>query len=249
MDDRTEGVEPRTREIRAEIERTREDMSDTIDAIQDKLRPGNIVAGASERVRHATTERMKQTTERVKQMTGEGRRENLIPAALIGVGAAWLLINRNRDSSRSADWNSGRTWRGAEQRGSEYYSTVGTGGAWDEYGGDEEASVRGLAGRAGERLSELGGQTRSTVRRSTRRAGNQLSRMIDENPLMVGAAAMVVGAAIGMALPETERENEWLGETRESVIDRAQDVARQAADRVKETAGEAVRTVTGLDHS
>jgi hypothetical protein len=242
MDDRTEGLEPRTREIRAEIERTREDMSDTIDAIQDKLRPGNIVAGASERVRNATTERM-------KQMTGEGRRENLIPAALIGVGAAWLLMNRSRDSNRFGDWNSGRTWRGAEQRGSDYYGAVGTAGAPEAYVGSEESSVRGLAGRAGERLSELGGETRSTVRRSTRRARNQLSRMIDENPLMVGAAAMVVGAAVGIALPETERENEWMGETRENVIDRAQDVARQAADRVKEKAGEAARTVTGLDQS
>ena len=70
--------------------------------------------------------------------------------------------------------------------------------------------------------------------------------MMDENPLMVGAAAMVLGAAVGMALPETQRENEWMGEARETVVDRAQEVARTAADRVKDVATDAVvGSVTG----
>ena len=41
----------RAREIRSGIEQTREDMSETIDAIQEKLRPGNIAAAASDRVK------------------------------------------------------------------------------------------------------------------------------------------------------------------------------------------------------
>ena len=88
----------RTREIRAEIEHTREEMSETIDAIQERLRPGNIVAGAAERVREATTEGVrnmaesasetaKNAMEKTREMTGdvaEFGRENAIPAALIG---------------------------------------------------------------------------------------------------------------------------------------------------------------------
>ena len=70
-----------------------------------------------------------------------------------------------------------------------------------------------------------------------------------ENPLMAGAAAAVIGAAVGMSLPETERENEWLGDAKETVMDRAQDVARNAATAVQEAAGdmagEVAKTVVG----
>ena len=47
MDDtprRISNDESRTEELRSEIAQTRADMSETIDAIQEKLRPGNIAA-------------------------------------------------------------------------------------------------------------------------------------------------------------------------------------------------------------
>jgi len=53
---------------------------------------------------------------------------------------------------------------------------------------------------------------------TARKAQNQMQRMLRENPLMIGAAAIVVGAAVGMALPETERENQLMGEARDSVV-------------------------------
>ena len=66
---------------------------------------------------------------------------------------------------------------------------------------------------------------------------------------MAGAAAAVIGAAVGLSLPETERENEWLGDAKETVMDRAQDVARNAATAVQEAAGdmagEVAKTVVG----
>ena len=49
----------RTREIRDEIEETRGEMTETIDAIQERLRPRNIVASATERMKSATTERVR----------------------------------------------------------------------------------------------------------------------------------------------------------------------------------------------
>ena len=63
-------------------------------------------------------------------------------------------------------------------------------------------------------------------------------RLLRSNPLMVAAAAMTVGAAIGLALPETERENEWMGEAREDLFEHAQDVAQSAASHVREAAGD-----------
>ena len=46
------------RQIQAEIADTREELSETIDALQEKLRPSNIVSDATDRVKTATTEKV-----------------------------------------------------------------------------------------------------------------------------------------------------------------------------------------------
>ena len=62
--------------------------------------------------------------------------------------------------------------------------------------------------------------------------------MMSDNPLALGAVALVAGVAVGLALPQTERENEWMGDTRDRVVDQAQDVARDAIDRAKTVASD-----------
>ena len=257
----------RTREIRAEIEQTREEMSETIDAIQEKLRPGNIVNEAKERVKNATTERVRQMAgsasetaqnamEQTRYMAGEfveGARNNVIPAAMIGIGLAWLLVDRYRDRDRTGY----RRYReyDSSYRTPTYYETddyyrstsqptYGTGyrSGYEEQGSDYGRGVTGEysgSSGAGDRAAEL----RNSAVRAGRRTKNQFQRLLHENPLMVGAAAVVVGAAVGMALPETEKENEWLGETRDNVIEKAQDTARDVASRAQEAVGDAAGEV------
>ena len=53
----TSDADERTRQIRDEIAETRVELTETIDAIQEKLTPRNIVASATDRVRTAATER------------------------------------------------------------------------------------------------------------------------------------------------------------------------------------------------
>jgi hypothetical protein len=74
------------------------------------------------------------------------------------------------------------------------------------------------------------------MRRMARRRQNQVQRMVNNNPVLVGAAALLLGAAFGLAVPETETENELMGEARENVVARARDVARDAANEVQEAA-------------
>jgi ElaB/YqjD/DUF883 family membrane-anchored ribosome-binding protein len=332
--------------IRAEIEQTREDLSETIDAIQDRLRPRNIVAGATERVKAATTEKVKDMAntagdtaqdvmEQTRDMAGEvtrGVRDNPLPAVLIGIGTAWLLMNRSgarqpsryRSGSRRS-WDTDRGAAGDYRLGSREANDYGAYGvygdledegaatrfldrvkqhpiptalagvglAWLAFGnGDDRsndsstyeagrryrsprstrvaqdmrgtyrAAASGASEAAGEiaeqthelasRAQEYVGDAADDVRWRARRAQNQLQRMLHENPLMVGAAAVVLGAAVGMALPETEREKEWMGDARDNLVDRAQDLAKNAASRVQDAAGEvagevASRAVTGKD--
>ena len=55
----------------------------------------------------------------------------------------------------------------------------------------------------------------SALRRGGQQARAQLHRMASENPLLVAAGAVLIGAAFGLALPETERENSLMGEARD----------------------------------
>jgi len=63
-------------------------------------------------------------------------------------------------------------------------------------------------------------------------------RLLRSNPLMVAAAAMTVGAAVGLAMPETEHENEWMDEAREELFEHAQDVVHRTASQVRQAAGD-----------
>jgi len=264
----------RTREIQQEIAETRVELSETIDALQEKLKPANIVADATDRVKSATTDKVRnmaesasETAQELYRNTGasgivEEVRQNPYPALMIGAGVAWMIMDRSRNrgngdvygyqSSRwrgsSSDYSSygsgsrygTRSASGANYSGTEY----GSGRAGSEYSsatrygasyGESEES--GLADRARETMN----QARYATQRTTRRAQNQLQRMLNNNPLLVGAAAMVVGAAIGAALPETERENEWMGDARDSVVDRAQEMAHNAVGTVQEVAADAAK--------
>jgi ElaB/YqjD/DUF883 family membrane-anchored ribosome-binding protein len=263
--DRGETTE-RTQQIRAEIEQTREDLSETIGAIQDRLRPGNVASNAAasvrntasaavDNVRHAASETLEDFADsRIVQDV----RSNPIPATMIGiglVGVAWLALGgredrwRGRGRRRTEVFDHGTSagyyeqrdpyYRGA--RGSQAASGWATGTRPDQVTADEAGSTTAadLAARTGEFAREAGWKARQT----TRRAQNQLQRAVTENPLAVGAAALAVGAMIGMALPETGRENELMGETRDQVVEGAQEMARTAATRVQEVATDAAKRV------
>jgi hypothetical protein len=212
-------VEQRTRQIRDEIEETRGEMTETIDAIQEKLSPRNIVANATERVKTATTERVREMADTASETAQQAldytrdaansvvgtARQNPIPLVLIGLGAAWWLTNRSRTSSSASD-------RGLYRRG---------------YERDDES---------GSRLGASAGRLATRRTNQLQRTTNQLQRTIEQNPLLVGAGALMLGAAFGLAIPETETENEWMGEARDSVVGRARDLARDAANQVQDAA-------------
>jgi len=261
-----------TERIRNEIEHTREELADTIDAIQDKLRPGNIVANATERVKEATTERiqaMKDTAgeatqtmiDRTRDSAGgliDTIRDNPYPAALIGVGVAWLLMQRRKPRGNSyrgdAEWR-GQYGSGRKGYGYGYGSSTYGSNEYDAYG-DSESQTRGMTEQVADSAEELAARARDYARETSRtirdtgyRAQNQFQRMLTESPLLVGAGALLVGAAFGLAVPETTTENAWMGETRDMVVDRAQEVVEQTAQKLQDTASTVADAAGGVADS
>ena len=222
----------RTREIRAEIEQTREDLSETVNAIQDRLQPSALASNAVDSVKDAARERFRDIadTETVQYV-----RANPMPTAMIGIGLAglaWLAFGRETPDTRSRDWDGRRDWRvrpGYEVERDHYLP----GDQMDhELSGRRRGAVR-------QESRDLVQQTRQTARR----AQSALRRTWDESPFLIGAAAAVVGALVAASIPATESENRLMGETRDNLVEGVQQAVKDKVEAVENAATNAVSQV------
>ena len=245
---------------RVEIERTRAGMSETVDAIQERLSPENLKEQAKDRVKEATVGKAQEAGSGIVDTI----RQNPLPAALTGIGLGWLFVNaRKQGSSRPpyrdtvyrdaayvegypptneyAPAASGYPARYEGESGSSTGQALGN--ARDKVGEtatQAQDKAGELASRTQDRVSSLGEQARYQAQR----ASGGFQRMLRENPLAVGTLAVGVGAAVGLAIPETSKEHEVMGEARDNLVDKAQEKVQetqQKAQRVAEEAQSAVQ--------
>lgn len=73
------------------------------------------------------------------------------------------------------------------------------------------------------------------------RARSTFSDLLDEEPLVLGALGIAVGAAMGAFLPRTETEDRYLGQYRDQFRDEAERYAREQYHKGKAVAAEALR--------
>jgi ElaB/YqjD/DUF883 family membrane-anchored ribosome-binding protein/gas vesicle protein len=239
-------------EIEREIERTRERMSNNIDALGDKLSPDNLkqqakdaIAGKAQDVVANVGDQARQTGSRVVDFITE----NPLPVAAVTLGAIWLFTMRKGSQGEvSGDRMARFAYTGPERR--EPNGRPGLGRRLMDRAKERAESVRHTVGdkaqhaseRAGElthEVQERAGELKSSAKERARGARGGLERMMQENPLALAAGAALVGLALGMLLPETEPERRAMGSTRDQLADRVSNVA----DRVKDAAVEAGREV------
>jgi len=108
-----------------------------------------------------------------------------------------------------------------------------------------QETVGTIANRTQETVGNVAGQAQEAVGYIADQAQYQAQRVEDrfqhalyENPLAVGAVALAIGTAVGFSLPQTQRENELLGEARDTLIDQAQAVAQDTLEKVQQVAGD-----------
>ena len=112
------------------------------------------------------------------------------------------------------------------------------------------ASVRDRARRLGasarDRVSETGEQLWHGARDAGDRAsyyGRRVRRgffdTLHEQPLVLGALGLAAGAAIGAALPATNKEDEWLGDSRDRLAERAKEAGWEQVEKARAAAGAA----------
>ena len=172
---------------------------------------------------------------------GERLREGY-EGARAGAADRWGSM-REGTSSRFREWQAGASGRADEAR-------MRAGAARDRlYMRSQE-----LRGRISEGTEEMSEQARMRVMRARQAAADAQetlearfgeakasgARMYDEQPLVAGAIALAVGAAIGASLPRTEVEDEYLGSHRDRLFDEADSVFREEASKLRAVADAAL---------
>ncbi len=105
------------------------------------------------------------------------------------------------------------------------------------------SSVRDTASTLADTTREQMSHLSEEARYRARGASDMFSNTLQENPLALGVAALAAGALIGLVLPATRVESEYMGEARDQFVDKAKEVARETADKVQRVTEEAGRTL------
>jgi ElaB/YqjD/DUF883 family membrane-anchored ribosome-binding protein len=216
--------------VRGQIDRAQEKAGDVVDRAKDKIEDVADFANARDIADDALDRagRMGSSAMGTGTDVWDAVRRNPLPAAMAGVGLAWLWMNRDEPRIRPMHTVS---------------STI--------------EPVGGIASNVKEQVGEVADRARGqidglglTAQHRAHTARTQVDRLIEDAPLAVGAAALAVGAAIGLALPTTSRERELMGDARESLMDRGQQLAHEAQERLMNVAEQVQETAkTELQHA
>ena len=195
---------------------------------------------------------------------GEVIQANKVPLTLIGIGIAWLVASNTGLADRVA--NDERV-QAARRRIGEFAGDIGIGGGSSDGAGgqilgpDGERLARSDSSRGDGWVHQAAGAARgaiSTVRDAgsavldragaatdlASRAGTQVTEKLSTDPWLIGVAGLVAGALLAAILPPTRIEQDYIGEARDGLWNKANELGHEAAERVRELADSATRTTT-----
>jgi hypothetical protein len=193
------------------------------------------------------------------QDLGDAVRKNPLSAALIGMGVLWLFSG-SRPVERAGDFVRNTSLdRIPDAAGTAYEaarSAVRSGtDAIGEHVASAKDAVRDGAAGAFDNAARYGrdyADTASEYVTSMPGTGTEIFNTVRSNlsdvfraqPLALGAIGIAIGAGIAAALPPTELETDYLGETSDSVKAKVAEFAAAQTDRVTTVAENVVEAIT-----
>jgi hypothetical protein len=190
---------------------------------------------------------------------GEAARKNPLPAALIGMGILWLFTG-NRPVERSGEiferTGFDRIPNAAGNAFDAARSTLksGTDSLGDQVTSAKNALREGSSGVLDSvvRFSREQADAASEYARSIPGSGEDLLDTVRSNltdlfraqPLALGAIGLAIGVGIAAALPASEIEANYMGETSDALKAKAGDLAVEQTSRATEVAGDVLEAVS-----
>jgi hypothetical protein len=190
------------------------------------------------------TDEMNKGASNFVQDLGDAIKKNPISAALIGMGAVWLLSGRGGQTIGAAR----EAWAGSA-------SLVRSGGESLKEGLNSTAeSLRDQGSKTLDRLSEAGGTIAQTASGYAGAAPEfadnllgdmreNLSELFRTQPLALGAVGLAIGAAVAASLPRSEIEETYFSESSNFVKQKASEIAGEQTRRAVEAGKKVVDAV------
>jgi ElaB/YqjD/DUF883 family membrane-anchored ribosome-binding protein len=249
--------------IRAEIEKTRARLGETVEALGAQLNPTHLKERVKESVREATIGRVQHmasnTRDRIAE-TGRGLaqtiRENPLPAAMAAAGIGWLLISNRDQRPATRRFTNGEPDEFAIP--DESYGESGVRArvrnvaenvadkASDLTERAQDATQRAVqraketgdrvverTKEAGDRISSKADETMYRVRQTARTTARRVENQYEESPMAMGAVALAIGLAVGLSVPGTRKETELMGDARDRLVDKTRERIADTTDKVE----------------
>lgn len=234
-------------EVEREVEASRSDLDRTVEALKDKMTPGQIFDEATKAMGGAGQQVLSKFVDQAK--------ENPMPLAVMGLGLIWLMSSsakQRSSSSHDAGYREPRSFAGdgAEEPGGLGERAQAIGDKASSLAADAKDKLSDAASSAADRsrsvvknLGAAAGGAASKVGRYGQQAQRSLAGAVQDEPLLIGAAGVLIGAAIGAALPSTDLEDRTVGPLRDKVLRKGKDLAEDGLQQAGDVAHAAYGSV------
>ena len=204
------------REATPEESRRPEQIESEIRRTRDRM--GDGIEAIGDRLR---PERIKQRAKAAMQRKGANlfrtAKENPVPTAIVALGLTLLLKARSKQREQENGYSE---WK-----------------AEDDHPGLKEKTQE-IAGNAKDKALAIIGHAGEQVAQKAKSTSYSLQDFFQRNPIIAGAGVVVLGAAIGALIPETQKENKLLGHARDQMVEKTKTVVQQAQGAIEQKMSE-----------
>jgi Protein of unknown function (DUF3618) len=191
-------------------DRLRADLDRTLDALERKLQPSQLLDRSLAYLREHGGE--------MANAVGDSVRRNPVPILLTVAGLGWLIVSAVR-TREPIDVTVGDDYPGDDDDDSPLDLD-------DESLDDESLDDESLYTESNTPRSRFYDRVQ-TARAQTRRAQYRMMSAIEERPLLFGGLAVAIGAFIGVVIPSTQYEDQVVGELRDRAVERAKQMGER----------------------
>jgi hypothetical protein len=233
----TTGVEQEPADLERQADEIRADMDRTLGALERKFSPEQLL--------DRSLGYLKDHGGELSQTLGATMRNNPVPVVLTLAGITWLVASSYNSrqppgqdlSSRFSRSGVGQKLQQRAQSARERIQSTAMSAREKLHSRSETSGEEwsGTSSGGSGRLSNAMHSARDNAGVRAREVQDRVYSMMNEQPLVLGALAVAVGAIIGTAIPSTQYENRVLGTARDRTLTKAQELGQQQYESLKDS--------------
>lgn len=213
-------------QLEREVDQSRAHMSETLNALEEKLSPAHLMDQVLTYARQNSGEFSQNLVDTIKR--------NPVPTLLTAVGVGWLIYGQQHPRPTSTNYGTRHEGSYSATTGSTHTSLSERGQHLQDNLSKSAAGVKSRLDQSADNLKHQAQHAKESLRHQSDRAKASVTDVLEHQPLALGALGVALGALIGGALPPTRQEDRLMGKARDSVVDKTKTAARDIYDKSRD---------------